>query len=758
MEVALARLVGAGLTLVFEGFEESVPSGAVENGLRLIQHIAQHRPDIVVSLTEGIVRDIWSEWREAKLPNEVAIAHIEALPSIMDRCRSSDGMMLGAVAAIQVARRISTAARPVSHSARVATAIVGRALESGMLTQQGLNHSIAFFFLDRLLARLMPDQQLFLELRPLFVDYLDSGAWRASPDLATERHAAVKSETSAEPVSAEAEASLIASEPDEPASAPSALEGPSLQQPAAVEAAEAAARSAGACSPIAAQDASFGVAALETVAARACAPSDETDPAPVARQSRDGGGACEADADVLVDVGGPIARIAGEVGVPVHLLGQLAQSAHANLGALAESMIADLAHGLREILVQLEAPGIADPKAADLLLQAAAAVQMGHLEKADEVLGQLEDLHLKAAPLDLATAHAHLAEAATARAFRARFTELAGDYRKAARHYAVAARCIGDANRRTRRRFLMRQAGALVSRGELTGDTAALAEAAQVYADAGRLLSEQDDPKEWATSHLELGRILMELGDREKRPERYLAAALHFKPAADVFSRLKDADNWARTQLGLADALRAQGEGQGDIVTLSEAVFAYRAALGIATRDRMPAEWALATYRLALTLMRLDHETGELAHHDEAAMALRAMLASADSVPDTIRCNAQARLAQALLALGRLRSENWLEEEAIAVLRATRSEADRSLSGTMRARHDDHIGSLLREIGETRRNASLIGEAAELKLAALDHFQSRGEVTDAERIRAEITAIEQAMARITDLETADAAA
>ncbi len=771
MELALASLVGAGLTLVFEGFEESVPQGAVENGLRLVQFIAKHRPDVVVSLTEGVVKDIWKEWRQAKLPAEVAIAHVEALPAIMDRCRSSDGMMLGAVAAIQVARRIGSAARPVSHSARVATAIIGRALETGQLSSRGLNESIAFFFLDRLLARLMPDQQLFLDLRPLFLEYLDSGAWRTPlPATETPEAAPVVTEdcahAEAAPPPADTPAETVAQADCE--AAPLLDAGPhdhtlDGQIEGGVDG-EALDEAGIETSPGDDHRHPEQTAAASTNAETAAETEDDTSIETSAETHDDdqptAEAATEQPAPNLIDhsanhcaetteISPDIARIAEMARAPASVLAHLAHLARSRLGSLNEATLEDLAVGLQDILARLSGPSDPDPIAADLKRQASAAVAACDLAGADRLLGQSEDIHLKAAPLDMSAAHAHLVEAASTRACRAQLEELAAEFRRAARHYAAAARCLGDSDRRTRRNLLMRQAGALVAQGEMAGDTAALAEAAQVYADAGRLLSEQDAPLDWAISHLELGRILMELGEREARPERYLAAALHFKPACDVFSRFKQADNWARAQLGIADALRAQGEVQGDVVTLSEASFAYRAALGIATRDRMPLEWGLATFRLSATLLRIDHETGELAHHEEAAMGLRAVLSTEAGISDVVRCSAQAKLAQALLALGRARGEIGLQDEALDVLRATRDAADRNLKGSVRAHHDDSVGSLLHEIGEARRNAALLSEASEMKLAALDHFEAHGPDEHVERIRGELSKMEQSVATFT---------
>ncbi len=690
MELALARLVGAGLTLVYEGFEEAVPKGAVTNGLQLIRHIAIERPDVVVRLTQGVVKDIWSEWKHAKLPSDVAVQHLDALPQLMDECRSSDGMMLGAVAAIQVARRIGSAARPISHSSRVATAIIGRSIETGYLNSQGLNESLAFFFLDRLLGRLMPDQQLFFDLRPLFRSYLADEAWRSDQPL----H---------QPMS------RAASDPADPAPGP-APDSPTTNEPAgAANAAQL---------PVPLQDAPSIVEA--TIAAPGVAGHNFH--------------------------GGPSDKIAAALSVPLAGLTSLAARAADRVGPLSEPAIESLAFGLRQVLDGLAKRSGDGGEVATLEQRAAMALTSGDLLSADQDLGEVEDLYLRAAQTDLAGAHGWLAAAAATRAMRGELEELAGDFRRAARHYASSARCLPESDRKGRRAYLMRQVGALVAQGEMVGETAALAEAASVYADAGRLLSEQDAPLDWATQHLELGRILMLLGYREGRTERFLAAALHFKPAADVFSGLRETDAWARAQLGLAEALRAQGEVQGDIVILSEAAFSYRATLGIATRDRMPEEWASASYWLAATLLRIDEEGGETSHHEEAVMALRALIGAAPSSDGlAIACSGRVKLASALVALAAARQEPWLEDEALTVMRDAHTIGSRGLDPSVRARLDDDLGCLMAQVGRRRLDTLVIGDAAEMLLCALDHYQSTGEAERAAQIGQVLTALESSV-------------
>ncbi len=681
MEVALAGLVGAGLALVYEGLEGAVPDGAVEHGFELIRHISVERPEIGVALTQTIVADIWQGWKQAQLPHDVALRHIQALPRLMDRFRSSDDVLLGGIANARAASRDDEIAAPVTQSAHVASAIIGRATAAGALVEFGLDAATTTFFLERLLARLLPDETLFVTLRPLLLRYVQGSSWQVHGDAqnAVDQAHGDAEETAASNIPRAHPAAA-------PPASPAAIAGPLAMAP----------------TPTAPSHAAL------------------------------------------------MARIAGEVGVPLAALRPHADAAAARIGALSESWLVHIAEGLKEVLLQLTAPPASHPDAVAIKLQAGRSLAAGDSAAADALLGRAEDVYLRAATLDLAVAHRCLADAADTRAIRAEIEELGGHFRRASRHYANASRCLPDADRKGRRGFLMRQASALAAHGKIANETTALSEAAQVYADAGRLLAMHEAPLDWALAHLDLGRILMQLGNLEGRRERFMAAGQHFKSAADVLVKLDQAEHWSHAQLGLADALKAHGEIQGDIAALSEAAFAYRAALDVINRDFRPREWTGASFRLAATLVRMDQETGGTTHHNEAVVVLRAVLAAPqDMTVPAIRSGAVAMLVQALLTLSRVRGEAWLEEEAISVLRGGQSIVMPTLEAPMRAGLNDHLGAILYAVGARRGHSGLISEAAEMKLAALDYYDFNGQDAQAGRIRGELDAMENAIVQLT---------
>ncbi len=277
------------------------------------------------------------------------------------------------------------------------------------------------------------------------------------------------------------------------------------------------------------------------------------------------------------------------------------------------------------------------------------------------VVGQLRDGRIAAAEHACGEAFAAIDAAqrasqprgdllAHAIATHARVALTAGRLRDAAKLFQRAAQIWPTDDKLGRWRLRLAQARALARLASHRGVPGrVIAEAVQVYAEAGGIVSERDCPVEWAEANLELGVLLLRLGDAECKPERYLAAALHFKPAVEVLTRERALDDWARGQVGLADALRGQGSFQGDVVTLADAAFAYRAALGILTRGMTPELWHHAQAALGETLIRIAEETGDRATLEEGLD----LLTTATGTRDPAQAPSARAIALRDLALGR---------------------------------------------------------------------------------------------------------
>lgn len=334
------------------------------------------------------------------------------------------------------------------------------------------------------------------------------------------------------------------------------------------------------------------------------------------------------------------------------------------------------------------------------------------------------------------------------RILQARLGELRGAWHDAAEGYDAAARAHDPCDRLGCWRLLVRKAGALVRLGQCCGDINALLEAVEIHTKAGRMVSETAAPLEWAAANAALGAALLRLGELEDKPERYLAAALHFRPALEVFSREKASEPWAKTQLGLADALRGQGSFQGDVVVLGEAVFAYRAALGVLSQERTPREWLRAKVRYAATLVRLGEEAGDRSRIAEALPALRSALAILSEEPRTaLLTEAEAALGRGLAALAADELDIPRLEQAASLLQGALRGGAHHLAHRELAGIEATLGDVLWALGESSGDDDRLLAAAEVKFAALARFEKLHEHSAAETVREELTQLDRRLAK-----------
>jgi len=492
------------------------------------------------------------------------------------------------------------------------------------------------------------------------------------------------------------------------------------------------------------------------------------------RQSEMASAPCASSAVVAADADpGHSPAIEATVARVVEAFGMPRAAALAALKSRAETAAADRSDAVRAAELEDTAArytgfcrelaalgdGLADvPAAAPLVADAAAGLAAGDARAACQALAEIEEL-LAQAP---ATAFIAATEADTlppphqVRALRGTLATVAGDWRSAARHYAVAAKAARTAPRSERRALLLAGARALAEHGTRYGDEKALVEAAQIYAEAGGLVSEETDPIGWAEANLELGILLLTLGDLERRPERLLAAALHFRPAVAVFSRHHRAEEWAIAQLGLGRALMRQGEVQGDVVTLRDAAFSYRAALGVLTRASHPGEWAEAQLSLGRILVRIGEESGDVDAFTEAVPALKAALSDAEvAAAAGDIATARATLGRAYVGLAAGQRDDAMLQEAISLFESALAAGARGLVPRDAAALERVRGTALAELGERRGSLRLLEDAVRAKLAALDHYEAVADDIAAEQLRHELDGLADRIERIDGARTHD---
>lgn len=342
-------------------------------------------------------------------------------------------------------------------------------------------------------------------------------------------------------------------------------------------------------------------------------------------------------------------------------------------------------------------------------------------------------------------------------ATHARVALTAGRLRDAAKLFQRAAQVWPTDDRLGRWRLRLAQARALARLASHRGVPGrVVAEAVQVYAEAGGIVSERDCPVEWAEANLELGVLLLRLGDAECKPERYLAAALHFKPAVEVLTRERALGDWARGQVGLADALRGQGSFQGDVVTLADAAFAYRAALGILTRGMTPELWHHAQAALGETLVRIAEETGDRATLEEGLD----LLTTAAVTREPAQAPAARAIALRDLALGRammllaeLEPDDGTTQDTTGLMARASAQIGQALEAPLdaltvleRARAHRTRGTIEALLGADTVDARRMHAAIRAKERARELYRALENDAEAELIDREIDDVREAMA------------
>ena len=442
------------------------------------------------------------------------------------------------------------------------------------------------------------------------------------------------------------------------------------------------------------------------------------------------------------------ARLAHDTGLSPSLIEALvARQRHAGRpevaiqAALTDSIV-DAIELLTEMMILVDRVGNDDALEAELLA-AARQVRTGNFQAAQRDLTALAR-GLEKLPDPARLDSPGFAFLPALHAARAHLASLDADWREASQIYEHAVQTWPREDRLPRWNLKLRQARQLVALGMLPdARVSVLCEAAQTFAAAGGLISERDCPLSWAEASLELGALLLLLGNRDSKPERYLAAALHFKPALEVFTREKAIDGWARSQIGLAHALRGQGAFQGDVVTLNEAAFAYRASLGILTQAATPELWHEARYFLAETLVRIGEETGAIDPIQEAIdLLLPIRDGKGTALPDRVCALAGTALGRAMLFVaeqeqGAVADDVVLSEAMTLLERALEADAA-SLTALERARGESALGRVHWLARTGRDRAAHIAKAIAAKGRARDIYDGLEDVISAEALQQDL--------------------
>ena len=300
---------------------------------------------------------------------------------------------------------------------------------------------------------------------------------------------------------------------------------------------------------------------------------------------------------VTEDATRTLLRIAGEQDVPLERLSEA---------------LGRVANDYKRLQAQAAALSPDNPTAQDLVAQAKAEIEVGHLEIAHELLRQATRAQIAAAQqARQLREQAQLAEdrqmlgAASSTAAEGEVAVTERRYVQAAELFGEAARYVPIGHPDERLEYLHRQVDALWRQGDERGDNDALRNSIEISRQALEEGTRDRVPLEWARTQMDLGTALLTLGERESGTSRLEEAVAAYRAALEEGTRVRAPLQWAAMQTNLGNALETLGERESSTARLEEAVAAYRAALEERMRDRVPLDWARTQTNLGTALRAL---------------------------------------------------------------------------------------------------------------------------------------------------------
>jgi len=260
-------------------------------------------------------------------------------------------------------------------------------------------------------------------------------------------------------------------------------------------------------------------------------------------------------------------------------------------------VLTSVAADYQRLKVQAAALNPDNPTARALVAQAKAAIDVGQLALAHELLRQATQVQIAAAQeARKLREQAHAAEDAELLGAAAS-TAAEGDVAMTERHYneaadlfKQAAALVPEGHSDQMSGYLEREAGALYRQGDELGDNAALLNSISIWNKAIQGYHRDRAPRGWAMAQNNLGNALERLGERESGTAHLDEAVTAYRAALEEWTRERVPLDWAMTQNNLGLALEELGKRESGTAHLDEAVAAFEACLTV-TSSMWPVQW-----------------------------------------------------------------------------------------------------------------------------------------------------------------------
>jgi tetratricopeptide (TPR) repeat protein len=438
-----------------------------------------------------------------------------------------------------------------------------------------------------------------------------------------------------------------------------------------------------------------------------------------------------------------LARMAKSHGVPpVAMLAMVASMLKGPAQPAPEALEQIFGRKARDFLLLRArlAQAVADQAVARWRAAAAQALEAGQFPEIDRALAQAElQMVSGASALGAMDAGRRLltGEARADRAATSLLDLTAASYREAAKRFGEAAAIIGLADPDRSHALSLSQADALTRLGE------DLAERAGFEAAIAHLrillggLDNFDDTVRWAATQERLGRAHAGLfaltGDTAALKE----AAACCRTALEDLRKPHDAKLWGQLQAGLgAAALGLCTTAGSDISLAEEAVEAFTAAATVADRARDPQGWARLQFDLGRAQSTLGRRTGGMANLEAAFNAFQAALDIWTRESDVeIWSDIQDRMGQVLVAMGERYSEPVVLEEAVAAFGRALEDRPRATAPLLWATSAANQGLATMKLAQRRKDLGLAQEALTQIVQAVEAMRSGGFTANAAELQ-----------------------
>jgi uncharacterized caspase-like protein len=278
-----------------------------------------------------------------------------------------------------------------------------------------------------------------------------------------------------------------------------------------------------------------------------------------------------------------------------------------------EQVLKDQAKRVRDMLAERDALIASDPEIARLTRAADRAIREGAILAArgflDDAVSRVEATSDAVDNAEDLVRQKRIADAAVY-GLRADAAALAFDFRSAADDYLKAFELIDRWDDKLAWNYRNKEAEALQSLGDATGDRAMLERAVTAYKAILDRIPRGEEGRDWAITRNNMAVVLQTIGELSEEGKELEEAVAIFRDSLAILEREGDRTNWAAAQNNIGNVLLVLGQRDSDNATLEKALEAFRSTLEARPRDKLPLDWASSQNNIGLTLATLGERLG----------------------------------------------------------------------------------------------------------------------------------------------------